>query len=516
MRSFFLIVSVAMLPLACQPQGKPSAYNVQAYGARPDGQTLATAAIQAAIDAATTAGGGRVVVPPGTYLSGTLRLKDNVIFEVQNGATILGSPHIEDYTFLRWGHNRDRQPYHLILLHGAKNVTIEGGGTIDGNGEAFWQDYDPANQPAWMHPTELKVSPMFEVSHSQDVRIRDLLLRTGGGWTLHLYDSDHVQVQGIKILNNLFAPNGDGIDITGCYDVTISDCIIKTCDDAICLKTTGDSRDCKRITVANNIIECSCAALKVGNESFRDISQATFSNNVVYGSSRAFALYAEGAGSVYDITVNNLVCDTKAPLIYNRPIHISLLQREVAPGVIYGGKVERSDTTFDHEGRQAQLRNILISNVIARTEGRILITAEPGRMIENLTLRDVIMTYPYIEDPRPNVERAKSGQFSPMNPEAKVARAALVAENVKNLVVDNFAVNWPEADTVPVDWRFPKRIANGTYDSFHPTYEKARETEFGGIWGRNLQGGYIFAPSLEASAPTMPRLDVTGSIQRGH
>lgn len=486
-------------------------FPVTDYGARGDSLSLDTEAIQTAIDAAATNGGGRVTVPPGVYRCGTLFLKSNVTFEVMNGARILGSPNIEDYTPLTWGHNKDRQPYHLIVIKDADNVTVEGGGTIDGNGPAFWQDFDPDELPMWIMAKDEKISPMFEVENSTNVHIRDVLLTTGGGWTLHLYNSEQVQVRGIKIINNLFSPNGDGIDITGCTDVTISDCIIKTCDDAICLKTTGDSKECKRVAVSNNIIQCSCAALKVGNESFRDISQVTFSNNVVYGSNRIFALYAEGGGTVENITVTNTVGDTRSPFIYNRPIHISLMERKDADGHVYASGIYNSDRYFDVEGRQPRLRNITISNFQAETEGRILITAEPGRMIENLTLRDVYLKYPMIEDPVPNVERAKSRQFSPMNPDAKIARAALVAENVRNLVVDNFNVDWPEEETTPAPWRHPKRIANGTLDAFYPDYDRARQTEFSAVWGRNLQGGYIHAPLASPSSAAKSKMDIKNS-----
>lgn len=483
-------------------------YNVLDFGAKPDSLTLNTTALQKAIDQAYENGGGTVIVPPGVYKTGTLFLKDNTTLEVMAGATILGSENIEDYTEMTWGHNKDRQPYHLIMGFNAKNIEIRGGGTIDGNGPAFWKDYDPSNDPQWIRPKELKVSPMLEIQNCEDVRIKDVELKTGGGWTVHLYDSKNIQVQGIRLINNLFAPNGDGIDITGCEDVTISDCIIKTCDDAICMKTTFDSKECKRITVANNVIECSCVALKVGNESFRDIKQLTFTNNVIYNSSRAFGLYAESAGKVEDIILSNTIYDSKSPFIYNRPIHISLFKREGPSGATGNATFKPDIVEQDDGGREPILRNIMISNFVGKTEGRILITAEPGRMIENLTLRDIQLDYPWIEDPVPNIERAKSSQFSPMNPDAKKAKAAIVVENVTNLVIDNFHVNWPTTEAVPEDWRFPKRIANGTLDAFYPDYSRARQTELSAIWGRNIQGGYIRAPLARSSDPSMPTFDL--------
>lgn len=469
------------------------------YGAKGDSTTLCTAFIQKALDEAEKQGGGRVLVPPGVFSSGTIFMRNNVTLEVMAGAKIVGSPNIKDYVMDTWGHNRDRQPYHLIVGFRKHNFEICGGGMIDGNGPAFWQPFDMKTLPGWILAKDLKVSPMLEFKECQDVRVKDITLKTGGGWTMHLYDSDQCQVNGVKILNNLFSPNGDGIDISGCHDVTVSDCIIKTCDDAICLKTMGDSRECKRITVTNCIIECSCAALKIGNESFRDISQVTFSNCVIYNSNRAIGLYAEGAGHVSDVAISNIVCDSKAPFLYNRPIHISLLERKLPNGGVYGGEIGITGKYYDAEGRVASMKNISISNFISKTDGRILITAEPGKMIENLTLRDISLAYPFIEDPLLNVDKIKSAQFSPFNPDAKKAKAAVVVENVLNLTMDNLSIQWPREKTPPKDWQHPKRIANGTMEPFFPDYSKAKQTEFHAFWGKNLQGGYVFAPTAQAS-----------------
>jgi len=507
---FFLILSLVG---SFTIYGQLNTYNVLDWDAVKDGSKLTSSAIQGAIDAAHKAGGGEVYIPPGTYLCTTLYLKDNVTLTVSAGATILASPNIEAYPQRPWKDKLryERAPYHLIHIDSAENVTVQGMGVIDGNGSQFWKDYDPANDPQWIMAKEHRLSTMFQVEHSRNVTITDVTMIAGGAWTLHVYNSNLIKIDRINIENNLFAPNGDGIDISGSSDVTVSNCNIRTCDDGICLKTTGDSFECKRIAVINNIIECSCAALKIGNESFRDISQVTFTNNIVYNASRGLGIYAEGGGTISDITVSNLIVDTKAPLIYNRPVQISLREKKDKNGNIYASGKYYYDAFHSPEGREPAIRNILIQNLIAQTEGRILITAEPGRMIENLTFRDVTITYPYIEDPVRYKDRMKSMQFPHQNPDAVTATAAFVVENTKNFVLDNLVLNWPETETIPEDWMLTPRIANGTFDKFYPDYSTARQASFSAVYGKGLEGGYIRIPLAESSDPSEEKIKLESS-----
>lgn len=462
--------------------------DIRSYGAVGDGTTLNTTSIQKAVDAAEEAGGGQVLVPPGIWRSGTIFLKSNTTLHVSAGATLLGSPNIEDYTKMTWGHNKDRQPYHLIVAKGKNNVTIEGKGTIDGNGQAFWKPYeiDSAGHmvvPRWIMAKDKKVSPLIELTGSQNLFIRDVTIKTGGGWNLHIHDCDLVKVQGINIINNLYSPNSDGIDITGSSDVIVSDCYIKTCDDAICLKTTPDSRSCHRITITNCVLETLCVGLKLGcNESFKDITDVTMSNCVVNNSSRAIGLYVR-EGAVYErININNIVANTNAPLIFNRPIQFMVEKRN--PDSPAGG-----------------IRDVSISNFTATTEGRILLTAADGGFLENIIMRDVTLRYPMIEDPRPMVEGSGSSQFPKIDrhPEAMGALAAVVADNVQGLFLENFRVFWPVTEASPEAWAHPKRIENGSLRIHRPDYSKARQTEFSVLWGKNLQGGQIAAPLAEPS-----------------
>lgn len=467
---------------------KHTYYSVCDYGAKPDSMTLNTQFFQKAIDDAHAHGGGTVYVPNGTYLIGTIFLKSNITLLLAERAKILGSPDIKDYTTLTWGHNRDRQPYHLICAIDQENVSIQGRGMIDGNGPAFWKEYEKDENgnmitPRWLLPKDMKVSPLIEFVRCKNTTIRDVNVKTGGGWNIHVHDCDLVKIQAVNIVNDLYSPNSDGIDITGSHDVIISDCYIKTCDDAICLKTTPDSRDCRRVTVTNCVIETLCVGLKMGCvESFKDMSDITFSNCVINKSSRAVGIYVKEDADYNNIVISNITANTNAPLVFNRPIIIM---------------AQRTDKTK----RFGSIRNLIISNFICETQGRILLTAEKGCIIQNVVMRDIMLRYPYIEDPAPMVPGSGSSQFPDQkkHPGVGEAHAAIVADNISNLMIDNAVIDWPVEQTTPLIWRSPERIENGSLRVHRPDYSKARQAEFKVFWGNNLKGGFLRMPMASSS-----------------
>ena len=264
---------------------------------------------------------------------------------------------------------------------------------------------------------------MIDLRRCQDVRISDVTITNSPGWTLHPQMCDRVWIRGVKLVNDMFGPNTDGMDVNGCRDVMISDCYIECGDDAIVLKTTADSRSLERVCVTNCTLRTNCVGLKLGaNETVHDMRQITFSNCVVFASTRAVGLYNWRGCTEEDIVVSNIVCDTNGGMRLNRRIHIDAQHEEFEPGVI---------------------RNVQFSNVIARTDGRILMTAADGYRVENVLLRDVRLSYPLVDDPDPIGRDARSHQFSHHSPEARVARAAVVADGITNLVVDGLQIDWP-------------------------------------------------------------------------
>jgi hypothetical protein len=441
-------------------------HDIARYGAVGDGSVLDTKAIQRALDAAE--GGGVVTVPPGRYVTGTIFLRSGTVLDLMPGATIVGSPRLQDYVRLTRGVTGDRTGYHLLVADGVHNVTIRGHGTIDGSGPSFWeptvgerlQEY-PARAPdpergrlMWIFAKDAhagRPSPMVELRFSQDVRVENVHLTNSGGWTLHALDCDRVWVRGIKLTSNLMGPNNDGIDITGCHDVMISDCSISCCDDAICLKTYPEERSCERITVTNCVIRTRCAAFETG-EAFGHFRQIAFNNSVVYECSRAVALYADNGCLVEDVVISNIVCDTRSPLVMNRPIHLDARTSANAPV---------SPETVSEERRRAWrtlppvgIRSVSISNFTARTDGRIIMTAEPGAMLRDIVLRDVNLIYPTVDDPDPLGKTVGGAQFSNNNPAARVARAAVVARTSPILSLMGFGSNGPRPGRTAA-WRLP-------------------------------------------------------------
>ena len=357
---------------------RPSLFDPRNYGAVGDGRAKDSPAVQRAIDACTAAGGGIVYLGPGTYLCGTVVLKSNVTLYLEAGATLQGSGDIADY-----------EPKHLIFATGAQNVGIAGPGKIDGGGPAFWVHVDrPAvpEEKIWSDAVHLDwtrkkfPSPMVEFENCTDVRISDLFLTNSPGWTIRPFNCDRVQIRGIVIHNPVYSPNSDGIDPTSCQDLLISDCIIETGDDAICIKSESLNgapvRLTKNIVVTNCIISSCCNGFKFGTPTFGGFENITFSNSVIYNDdvplpSRNIAgiqLSAVDGGWVDGVVISGIQ-----------------MRRVRAPICIRRG-TRHTDNVMPQNG----LRGVVIEGVHA-TDAVLTssITGLPGLQVEDVRLSDI-------------------------------------------------------------------------------------------------------------------------------
>jgi polygalacturonase len=290
--SFALAIAASRQGLAWANQPPKSILD---YGAKPDGKTLNTNAIQRAIDDASQAGGGTVHVPSGTFLTGRINLKSRVTLYLDQGCTLRGSTSLNDYDAGEvGGEGRQR---HLIYAHDVEGVTLAGPGRIDGQGKNFWEPSGKTPIPdeeQWrdfssrvLSPKKSgRPSPMLYFVNCRQLRIEDVRIENSPGWTLHTLNCDDLTIKGIAIKTPVVGPNTDGIDMTGCQNVQVSDCSIDTGDDAICLKSENpygpEARLTKNVVVTNCQITTCCNGFKLGTSSEGGFENITFSNSVIH------------------------------------------------------------------------------------------------------------------------------------------------------------------------------------------------------------------------------------------
>ena len=204
------------------------------YGAKADGKTKDTRALQAAIDACAENGGGTVRLAGGTFLSGPIVLKSHITLDVESGATLLGSPDHYDYPEMTVLRTPGRQS--LISAANADGLTINGGGTIDGNGESWWAEARGQKEHGVMGAGVFRPRLMV-FDHCHHILIERVTIQNSPSWQVVPYYSDDVTIRGGKILAPQHSPNTDGVDPFSSHHVNISNMTIDVGDDNVAIKS---------------------------------------------------------------------------------------------------------------------------------------------------------------------------------------------------------------------------------------------------------------------------------------
>ncbi|MGQ3053157.1 MAG: glycoside hydrolase family 28 protein [Roseateles sp.] len=303
----------------------PDEMNAPAFGARGDGITLDTRALQAAIDAA-AAQRTTLRVGAGVYLTGSLFLKSGMTLQLDRGATLLGSRHLADYPLLptRVAGIEMRWPAALVNIYGERDVGLVGEGCIDGDGQVFWDSYwalRASYEPRglrWASDYDCQRPRLVQVFESARVNIGEgLLLRRSGFWTLHLCYSEDLTVDGVVIRNNdeAHGPSTDGIDIDSCRRVTIRHADIAVNDDALCLKAGRDAdglrvaRPCEDIAISDCIVREGAAGLTFGSETSGGFRRITAQRIAVHAPVPVGLLFKSAptrGGFVEDVSISDL------------------------------------------------------------------------------------------------------------------------------------------------------------------------------------------------------------------
>lgn len=306
-------------------------FDIRNYGAIGDGKKVSTVAIQKAIDECSCAGGGRVLVSGGTYLTGSICLKENVDLHLDTDGILLASDNCEDFPE-RIGLKHvetDMLPRarnaSVIFAEECSNISITGNGVIDCNGSKYVEEKDDF----WM-PYKRKDIPtpprVVFFTGCKNIKICDITIQNSpAGWTYWIHDCDWVTIDGIKIFARVDYPNNDGIHINCSRNVTVSNSIITCGDDCIVVRANSaslkENKVCEKITVTNCTLTTWCNAIRIGWIKDGTIRDCAFSNLVITDSSVGVGivlprrgekrLLDEGREStlIENITFDNIIFD---------------------------------------------------------------------------------------------------------------------------------------------------------------------------------------------------------------
>jgi hypothetical protein len=311
MRSLACVVALGLVVLAgcAERPGKPrdevarrEVCDPAAFGARADGVAKDTGALQAAIDACATDGGGTVVLRGGVFLSGTIRLRNHVTLRIEPGATLRGSQDDADYPFLNppvVNTQLADTRHALVYAESATGVRIEGGGTIDGNA-----DIDKWRGMAL--PEGRRPMAIFTVL-SKDVAIEGVTVRDAAVWAVVNMEVEHLVIRGITV-DSPHGPTHDGIDVVDGRDVLIEDNTIDAGDDGICLKSGGRT-GLRDVVVRRNHVRGAGVAngLKLGTASVGPMRDIVFEDiRIENAQAAAMAVESVDGGEVSNVSFRRI------------------------------------------------------------------------------------------------------------------------------------------------------------------------------------------------------------------
>lgn len=456
--STVLLCAIALLSSSFASAQTATEASVPDFGAVGDGKTLNTEAIQKAVDTVAGDGGGTVVFPAGSYLSGTIYLRDHVTLHLEAGAVLLGSTRLEDFpaNFCEYPSYTDQYCVRaLIWGEGLKNVAITGRGVIDGQGAAFLGDkasekeleeLKRANPYPNRHALQARYANrpyIIRMVSCRDILIEGVTLQKSPMWMQHYLDCTDLTVRDIRVINH-GNHNNDMIDVDSSRNVVIQGCYGDSDDDALTLKSTGPDPT-ENVVISDCILRSHVNAIKLGTEStggFRNITitncvilRSEFMKNIA-GASEGFAgiaLEAVDGGTLERIAISNITMTGIPTPLFMRLGNRARLHRPDAPKPAVG-----------------LFRDVNVDNIVATGVGNIScsISGIPGHPIQgvrvsNVTLRctggvDEDMTD--LQVPEVETKYPESRMFGPL------PSYGFYCRHVENLTFRNVQVGYDRPD----------------------------------------------------------------------
>ena len=273
-------------------------YNIRDYGATGDGKTLNTVSIQKAIDDCFGNKGGTVLIPAGEFLSGTLQLKSNVTLHIAAAGKLLGSPERKDYTA---GVGVPESNGNIVFLYAvnAENISIEGKGTIDGNGLAFFNgkgdNTGPGQHGVGGNFDRPHLAVFYQCTH---LRLNDVFLTASAYHCLRILYCKQVYADGIGIYNRV-NKNNDGFHFNDCEHVHLVNCDVQCQDDACALFGTN-----KFVTITSCSFSTRWSVFRFGGGDSQNI---TVSNCLIYDTYGCPVKISAGSANIENLSFSNII-----------------------------------------------------------------------------------------------------------------------------------------------------------------------------------------------------------------
>lgn len=432
------------LPKIYVPDFKKDTFNILKFGAKPDGMTLNTKAIQKTIDECAKNGGGTVLIPAGLWLTGAISFKSNVNLHLQKGALLQFSDNFDDFPLLQtnWEGVEAIRCYSPLYGINLENIAITGLGIIDGAGDAWrpvkksklsepqWKKLlasggvlneskdtwypseksfkgSKANKPGVMkagytmqNTDEIKdfLRPnMLNFTSCKSILLEGVTFQNSPAWCLHPLMSEHITLRNVTVKNPWYAQNGDGVDLESCQYFSVENCIFDVGDDGICIKSGRDEEGRKRAMptaygiVKNNTVYHGHGGFVIGSEMSGGVHDLYVSNCNFLGTDVGLRFKtARGRGGVVE---KIYIADINMTNILGEAILFDMYYMGKDPVALFGDQAETPSMEFQplNEGTP-QFRDFYIQNVVCRgAEKGIFVRGLPEMNVKNILIENSVL-----------------------------------------------------------------------------------------------------------------------------
>lgn len=472
--------------------------NITEFGAKNDGITLNTRAINDAIRSVSQKGGGTVIIPEGIWLTGPIELLSNVNLHTEKNALVLFTDDFEAYPIIETSFEglNTRRCQSPISARNAENIAITGDGVFDGSGDSWrpvkkgkltasqWkalvQSGGVVDNDIWYPtPGSLKgaqackefnnpegietdeewneIRPwlrpvLLSIAKCKKVLLEGVTFKNSPSWCLHPLSCEHITIDNVKVFNPWYSQNGDALDLESCTNAAITNCIFDAGDDAICIKSGKDEdgrkrgEPCQNVIVRNNIVLHGHGGFVVGSEMSGGVRNIYVADCTFLGTDVGLRFKStRGRGGVVE------------GIYINRIQMIDIPYEPLLFDLFYGGKAAGEESEDDLQGRmKAEIppvteetpafRNIHISNVTCKGAGRAMFfNGLPEMPIDNVTISNVT-----ISDAKQGIVISQARNVTLENVHIGTPGEAMQIKNAQDIRVDGQTYQNPGPKAMPV------------------------------------------------------------------